>query len=165
MSTSSVAPSSESRASSASLVSSGAIAEGIEFIYLTQPVAAVSKGNNFALRCVKTELGQPGADRRRQFGPVKGSEVGPHVDEDRFRSSLVRRAEQHAPERRQDAERARFPVQAVRPAPAQLGFGHGERQVTDHQAKALVETPANDVESEEDKVQSREDTVDVVMVK
>ena len=52
----------------------GAIAEEIEFIYLTQPVAAVTKGNQFALRCVKTELGQPGADKRRQFGPVKGSE-------------------------------------------------------------------------------------------
>ena len=52
----------------------GAIAEDIQFIYLTQPVAAVSKGNNFALRCVKTQLGAPGPDKRRQFEPVKGSE-------------------------------------------------------------------------------------------
>jgi NADPH-dependent glutamate synthase beta subunit-like oxidoreductase len=52
----------------------GAIAEEIEFIYLTQPVAALVKGNSFALRCVNTRLGEPGADGRRQFETVPGSE-------------------------------------------------------------------------------------------
>jgi NADPH-dependent glutamate synthase beta subunit-like oxidoreductase len=52
----------------------GAIAEGIEFIYLTQPVAALPRGNGFALRCVKTRLGAPGADKRRQFEAVPDSE-------------------------------------------------------------------------------------------
>src|SRR3970282_886938 len=31
-------------------------------------------GNRFVLRCVKTELGEPGPDKRRQFCPVAGSE-------------------------------------------------------------------------------------------
>jgi len=44
-------------------------------------------------------------------------------------------------------------------------FHKAEEQVTDHRPKALVETPANDVEVEEDKLQSREDTVDMVMAK
>jgi chromosome segregation protein len=44
-------------------------------------------------------------------------------------------------------------------------FHKADEQTTDHPAKALVPTPTNDVETEEDKVQSKEDTVDVVMAK
>ena len=44
-------------------------------------------------------------------------------------------------------------------------FHKADDQVTDHQPKALVEAPANPVEPAEDKVQSREDTMDVVMAK
>jgi chromosome segregation protein len=44
-------------------------------------------------------------------------------------------------------------------------FHKADEQVTDHSVKALVETPRNDVESEENKLQSKEETVDVVMAK
>ncbi|MEY2408355.1 MAG: chromosome segregation protein [Verrucomicrobiota bacterium] len=44
-------------------------------------------------------------------------------------------------------------------------FHKADEQTSAHPPNALVQTPANDVESEEDKVQSREDTVDVVMAK
>ena len=44
-------------------------------------------------------------------------------------------------------------------------FHKADEQTTGHPANALVPTPSNDVEAEEDKVQSKEDTVDVVMAK
>jgi chromosome segregation protein len=44
-------------------------------------------------------------------------------------------------------------------------FHKSDEKVTDHETKLLVPTPANDVEVEEDKVQSKEDTVEVVMAK
>lgn len=52
----------------------GALKEGVEFVYHEQPVAVVAEGNRMALRCVKTELGEAGADGRRQFRAVAGSE-------------------------------------------------------------------------------------------
>ncbi|MFM8747278.1 MAG: FAD-dependent oxidoreductase [Aestuariivirga sp.] len=51
-----------------------AIAENIEVIYNTQPVAVVSEGGKFALRCVETRLGAPGPDGRRKPETVPGSE-------------------------------------------------------------------------------------------
>ena len=52
----------------------GAIKENIEFIYHTQPVAAVAAGDTFAIRCVKTELGEPDADGRRRPLVIADSE-------------------------------------------------------------------------------------------
>ena len=48
----------------------GAMEEGIEIIYNTQPVAVVDG----ALRCVRTELGEPDEDGRRRPVNVEGSE-------------------------------------------------------------------------------------------
>ncbi len=52
----------------------GAIAEGIEFVYHTMQKAVTDHGNAIALRCVKTDLGEPGPDGRRLFREVPGSE-------------------------------------------------------------------------------------------
>lgn len=52
----------------------GAIKEGIEIIYNTQPVAISNVGNEFALRCVTTRLGEPDVDGRRRPENVPGSE-------------------------------------------------------------------------------------------
>lgn len=52
----------------------GAIEEGIEVIYNTQPVRVVADGNRFALACVETRLGEPGSDGRRRPVNVAGSE-------------------------------------------------------------------------------------------
>src|SRR5262249_33929883 len=52
----------------------GAIKEGIEFVYNTQPVRVVAAGNSFALRCVETALGEPGIDGRRRPVEATGSE-------------------------------------------------------------------------------------------
>ncbi len=49
----------------------GAIDEGIEIVYNTQPVEVID-GN--ALRCVRTELGEPDEDGRRRPINVEGSE-------------------------------------------------------------------------------------------
>ena len=43
----------------------GAIEEGIEFVYNTQPVGVLPAGEELALRCIRTGLGEPGADGRR----------------------------------------------------------------------------------------------------
>ena len=51
----------------------GAVKEGIEIVYNTQPVA-VKAGNDFGLRCVTTRLGQPDEDGRRRPENVPGSE-------------------------------------------------------------------------------------------
>ena len=52
----------------------GALKEGIEFVYNTQQVAVVEKGNHLALACVKTEMGAPDpADGRRRPVAVEGS--------------------------------------------------------------------------------------------
>ncbi len=52
----------------------GAIKEDIEFIYYIQPVAAVADGDSFAIRCVKTELGEPDEGGRRRPVEIPGSE-------------------------------------------------------------------------------------------
>jgi NADPH-dependent glutamate synthase beta subunit-like oxidoreductase len=52
----------------------GALAEGIEVVYNTQPVAVVTESGRFALRCVETRLGEPGPDGRRRPEDVPGSE-------------------------------------------------------------------------------------------
>lgn len=53
----------------------GAIKEDIEFVYHTQQVAVVPRGNEIALRCVRTELGEPDPeDGRRRPVEVPGSE-------------------------------------------------------------------------------------------
>ena len=52
----------------------GALKEDIEFIYNTQPVAVVKDGSAIALRCVETELGEPGEDGRRKFQIKTGTE-------------------------------------------------------------------------------------------
>ena len=49
----------------------GALEEGIEVIYNTQPVAVI---DGKALRCVRTELGEPDEDGRRRPINVEGSE-------------------------------------------------------------------------------------------
>ena len=52
----------------------GALKEGIEFLYSTQPVAALDTEQGFALRCVVTQLGAPGKDGRRVSENIPGSE-------------------------------------------------------------------------------------------
>jgi glutamate synthase (NADPH) small chain len=52
----------------------GAIEEGIEFIYFTQPVSVVDNNGEFALRCIKTELGEQDEDGRRRPVEVAGTE-------------------------------------------------------------------------------------------
>jgi NADPH-dependent glutamate synthase beta subunit-like oxidoreductase len=52
----------------------GALKEGIEFLYNTQPVAALDSDHGFALRCVVTQLGAPGQDGRRVSENIPGSE-------------------------------------------------------------------------------------------
>jgi NADPH-dependent glutamate synthase beta subunit-like oxidoreductase len=56
----------------------GAIKEDIEFVYNTQQVAVVpgrgDNSNGIALRCLRTEMGEPDADGRRRPVPVEGSE-------------------------------------------------------------------------------------------
>lgn len=56
----------------------GALKEGVEFIYSTQPVAVLDTEQGFALRCVQTRLGAPGKDGRRQAENVPGSEHDLH---------------------------------------------------------------------------------------
>jgi dihydropyrimidine dehydrogenase (NAD+) subunit PreT len=49
--------------------------EGVEFRFLTQPVEVIGEnGKVTGLKCVKMQLGQPGADGRRQVEAVPGSE-------------------------------------------------------------------------------------------
>ena len=53
----------------------GALKEGIEFIYNTQQMKVVEKGNGLALACVRTEMGEPDPeDGRRRPVVVEGSE-------------------------------------------------------------------------------------------
>jgi dihydropyrimidine dehydrogenase (NAD+) subunit PreT len=49
--------------------------EGVEFRFLTQPVEVIGEnGKVVGLKCVKMQLGQPGADGRRQVEAVPDSE-------------------------------------------------------------------------------------------
>ena len=52
----------------------GAVEEGIEFIYHTQQTALVPQGNELAVRCVETTLGDPDASGRRAPVNVPGTE-------------------------------------------------------------------------------------------
>ncbi|MEZ5524257.1 MAG: FAD-dependent oxidoreductase [Pseudomonadales bacterium] len=53
----------------------GAIEEGVEIVYNTQPVEVVDTANGGkALRCVKTAMGEPDEDGRRRPVTVEGSE-------------------------------------------------------------------------------------------
>jgi glutamate synthase (NADPH/NADH) small chain len=49
----------------------GAIDEGIEIVYNTQPVEVI---DGKALRCVRTEMGEPDEDGRRRPINIAGSE-------------------------------------------------------------------------------------------
>ncbi len=52
----------------------GAVKEGVEFVYNTQQVAVVERGNEITLRCVITRMGEPEEDGRRRAIPVPGTE-------------------------------------------------------------------------------------------
>jgi NADPH-dependent glutamate synthase beta subunit-like oxidoreductase len=52
----------------------GAIKEGIEFVYNTQQVSVQASGNRLALRCVRTEPGEPDEDGRRRPVVIPASE-------------------------------------------------------------------------------------------
>jgi NADPH-dependent glutamate synthase beta subunit-like oxidoreductase len=52
-----------------------AVAEGVEIVYNLQPTSIqTGTGGGVTLRCLQTCLGEPGADGRRSFAPVPGSE-------------------------------------------------------------------------------------------
>ena len=51
-----------------------AVKEDVEFLYHTQQVAVVPHGNQLALKCVKTGLGEPDDDGRRRPVAIEGSE-------------------------------------------------------------------------------------------
>jgi hypothetical protein len=52
----------------------GAIEEGVELVYNTQQVSVQASGNQLALRCVRTEAGEPDEGGRRRPVVVPGSE-------------------------------------------------------------------------------------------
>ncbi|HJN41394.1 MAG: FAD-dependent oxidoreductase [Anaerolineales bacterium] len=52
----------------------GAIKEGVEFVYMAQPIEIIRQGEELILRCLKTELGEPEEDGRRQPLSIPGSE-------------------------------------------------------------------------------------------
>ncbi len=52
----------------------GAIEEGVELVYNTQQVSVQARGNQLALRCVRTEAGEPDEGGRRRPVVVPGSE-------------------------------------------------------------------------------------------
>ena len=47
--------------------------EDVEFLYHTQQVAVVPRGNQLALKCVKTALGEPDDDGRRRPVAIEGA--------------------------------------------------------------------------------------------
>jgi glutamate synthase (NADPH/NADH) small chain len=51
-----------------------ALAEGAEFEFRAQPVALLGSGAITGIRLVRTQPGAPGADGRRTFEPIPGSE-------------------------------------------------------------------------------------------
>ena len=59
-----------------------AIAEGVEFMYLTNPVKVIGdkKGHITGLECVKMELGEPDESGRRRPQPIEGSNFTIDVD-------------------------------------------------------------------------------------
>ena len=86
----------------------GAIKEDIEFVYHAQPVEIVEKDGGLALRCVKTELGEPEEDGRRAFRTVPGSEHRHRLRHDHRGGRPDRRLRRTARERPdQDGPRGR----------------------------------------------------------
>jgi glutamate synthase (NADPH/NADH) small chain len=56
--------------------------EGIEFLFLTNPIRFIDdgKGNLCAVQCIKMELGEPDESGRRKPVPIKGSEFEIEID-------------------------------------------------------------------------------------
>ncbi|MGQ9631687.1 MAG: NADPH-dependent glutamate synthase [bacterium] len=54
--------------------------EGIEFMFLTNPVAILGNKSVEAMRCIKMQLGEPDASGRRRPIPIEGSEFEFPVD-------------------------------------------------------------------------------------
>lgn len=56
--------------------------EGIEFLFLTNPVKFIDdgKGNLCGVECIKMELGEPDQSGRRRPLPIKGSEFHLEID-------------------------------------------------------------------------------------
>ncbi|MFW5759814.1 MAG: FAD-dependent oxidoreductase [Cyclobacteriaceae bacterium] len=56
--------------------------EGVEYLFLTNPVKVVKDGEGFlqSLQCVKMELGEPDASGRRRPEAIAGSEFELHLD-------------------------------------------------------------------------------------
>jgi NADPH-dependent glutamate synthase beta subunit-like oxidoreductase len=52
----------------------GAVEEGVELVYNTVPTRIAAQNGHLALRCVRTELGEPGEDGRRRPVVVAGSD-------------------------------------------------------------------------------------------
>lgn len=52
----------------------GAIKEGVEFVYMAQPIEIIRQEEELILRCLKTELGEPEEDGRCQPLSIPGSE-------------------------------------------------------------------------------------------
>ena len=57
-----------------------AIEEGVEFMYLTNPVAVKGDGKVTGLECLKMQLGEPDASGRRRPIPIEGSNFILDVD-------------------------------------------------------------------------------------
>ncbi len=58
-----------------------AINEGIEILFLTQPVELIGdNGKLRRIRCIKMKLGEPGPDGRRKPVPIEGSEFEVEAD-------------------------------------------------------------------------------------
>ena len=57
-----------------------AIEEGVEFMYLTNPVAVKGEGKVTGLECLKMQLGEPDASGRRRPIPIEGSNFILDVD-------------------------------------------------------------------------------------
>lgn len=51
-----------------------AVAEGVQFEFLTQPVEVLRKGDRLAVRCVRMERGAPDASGRASVKPIEGSD-------------------------------------------------------------------------------------------
>ena len=56
--------------------------EGIEFVYLTNPIEILGddSGAVRAIRCQRMSLGEPGKDGRRSVSPIEGSEYDIDID-------------------------------------------------------------------------------------
>lgn len=57
-----------------------ALDEGVEIIYLTNPVKIISDKDKLRVECIKMELGEPDASGRRSPVPIKGSEFVIELD-------------------------------------------------------------------------------------